>query len=361
VVFGQDVSDGIVIDLASLSHDQGFVIDSGAGSGIDIYHAMTIGDINGDNAADILVGYEYDDAEYAGVIFGGGSVSGTVIDISDLSAENGFDISYTGRIDFAAPLGNIDNDADGTDDFAIIVVDDESYILFGSEDIGTQPIDLSSPLPPDEGFAVENGDLDIYSIVSAGDINGDEIDDFIIGASYYDAVYYDTVDLAFVMFGGDHISSGIDLTSFDPSQGFLIESEIGFESVSSAGDINGDNYDDILLHTEAGTGYVLFGGENTENIDIDECSFESGEGFMIVPSELYVESMVSAGDVNNDGYDDLLLAFDDGEPASSYNWFPEGPWNVETETPVILFGGEHIGEFGIHDITALLPFVELPS
>jgi len=154
------------------------------------------------------------------------------------------------------------------------------------------------------------------SVASAGDINGDGFDDLILGVGYasVDGVY--GVGQSFVVFGTDQaISESIDLASLDGNNGFKIN---GFESitftgrnVSTAGDFNGDGFDDVIL-AAAGNGgiggaFILFGRAEFE-ATVELSDFDRSQGFRIGGGADYDGFDVSgAGDVNGDGLDDVVL------------------------------------------------------
>jgi len=88
-------------------------------------------------------------------------------------------------------------------------------------------------------------------VSSAGDINGDGFDDILIGARDADPNGNLTGE-SYVIFGSSEgFGSNLDLSSLNGTDGFVINGRAsGFSSggsVSSAGDINGDGFDDILI------------------------------------------------------------------------------------------------------------------
>lgn len=142
------------------------------------------------------------------------------------------------------------------------------------------------------------------SVASAGDVNSDGFYDVIIGANLYDNGQTDEGKV-FVYYGS---SAGLPLLTswtFETDQAF---SYLGL-SVCSAGDVNNDGYDDIITaaqyidngQTDEGRTYVFFGSKEGLSLTPDWMT-ESDQAFA-----LYGYSVWKAGDVNGDGFDDVLV------------------------------------------------------
>lgn len=144
-----------------------------------------------------------------------------------------------------------------------------------------------------EGFRDHFG----FSVSSAGDVNNDGFDDVIIGADW-SSYTYDYAGRAYVFSGKD----GDTLYVFD---GHASAIGLGY-SVASAGDLDGDNFDDIIisapfegntLGNPGGSVYVISGksGDTLYNWSGDQTY--STFGF----------SVAANGDVNNDGTNDIII------------------------------------------------------
>jgi hypothetical protein len=132
------------------------------------------------------------------------------------------------------------------------------------------------------------------NIAAAGDVNADGRDDFLIGVS----------GRAYLILGKDSGWSGvINLSTADAS---FYATDV--YKLSAAGDVNHDDFDDILIGADnAGMTYLVFGKSsgwamNTYLPSAADASFhETNTG-----DHLGI-AVASAGDVNNDGFDDILI------------------------------------------------------
>ncbi|HEV2817288.1 MAG TPA: Ig-like domain-containing protein, partial [Allosphingosinicella sp.] len=182
-------------------------------------------------------------------------------------------------------------------------------------------LDLSSL--GDFGFVLRGqnpGDEAGISVASAGDINNDGFDDFIIGARNAGS---NEQGVAYVVFGkAAAFGTTFLFPTLAPPDGFLIEGEANNDdagnSVASAGDVNNDGYDDIIIGAERngvgdpGAAYVIFGKASGFG-SISLASLAIADGYKITgASGFFGHSVASAGDINNDGYDDIIIGESQG-------------------------------------------------
>ncbi|MBU7587266.1 MAG: FG-GAP repeat protein, partial [Nostoc sp. TH1S01] len=237
-----------------------------------------------------------------------------------------------------------DINGDGIDDLIIGAISaefsaGESYVVFGSRNGFGASFNLSS-LDGSNGFVI-NGidefDFSGRSVSGAGDINGDGIDDLIIGASGADSNGQSDAGESYVVFGSRNgFEASFNLSSLDGSNGFVINGIDEFDdsgiSVSNAGDINGDGIDDLIIgafhadpngQSDAGESYVVFGSRNGFGASLNLSSLDGSNGFVINGIDEFDNSGFSvsnAGDINGDGIDDLII----GTNISNFYGFEAG-------------------------------------
>ncbi|MBI1406162.1 MAG: hypothetical protein GC145_08565 [Caulobacter sp.] len=160
-----------------------------------------------------------------------------------------------------------------------------------------------------------------FSVSSAGDINGDGIDDLIIAAPATRVNGMDYAGASYVVFGkAGGLGASFDLNTLDGANGFRLEGAAAYEqsnkSVATAGDVNGDGYDDLIVGSPYGAGseggaYIIFGKATAFLPTFALSSLDGTDGFQVngvSASSRAGWSVSSAGDVNGDGFGDVIIA-----------------------------------------------------
>jgi hypothetical protein len=193
-----------------------------------------------------------------------------------------------------------------------------SYVIFGSRSPFPASFNLTQ-VNGINGFTIPGvaavGHLG-GSVSSAGDINGDNITDLVLGANGANA----NLGASYVIFGSvSPFPASFNLTQLNGSNGFTIPGVAAYgylgSSVSSAGDINGDNVTDLVLgapsvNTTLGASYVIFGSRSPFPASFNLTQLNGTNGFTIpgVVASGYLGRPVStAGDINGDNITDLVL------------------------------------------------------
>ena len=354
VVFGKASGFGASLDLSTLDGTTGFRLD---GVDADDFAGFSVsgGDVNGDGFSDILIGAPTADADgksNAGesyVVFGKASGFAASINLSGLDGNTGFRLDGADAGDQAgfaiSSAGDINKD--GFDDIlvgaATATVDGkanvgETYVVFGKATGFAASIDLSS-LNGTTGYRLDGSDaVDTAGKVvsSAGDVNGDGFADIIIGAELAEPAGVATREgEAYVVFGKASGFADIDLSSLNGTTGFRIDGISDYDnaggSVSSAGDFNGDGFSDILVAARnadpdgkaaAGEVYLLFGKSSGFSANINLGDINGADGFRvdgIDAGDTLGFEVNAAGDVNGDGFDDIIIGGHNADADSKSN------------------------------------------
>jgi hypothetical protein len=145
-----------------------------------------------------------------------------------------------------------------------------------------------------------NADFFGTSVAWVGDVNGDGYDDLLIGAFRYPEI--GSVGKAYLYFGGPAIDLVADLVISPPAGG---SGWFGV-SVASAGDFNGDGHPDFIIGAQnsgyEGKAFIYYGGPS-----LDATPDVSLIGESIGSITAFGASVSSAGDVNDDGFDDVIV------------------------------------------------------
>lgn len=270
------------------------------------FSAAAAGDVNGDGYADLMIGAPNYDMTYTDegrvfIFFGSDSGFSNLPDWTSNGGTANANFGYA-----VSSAGDMNND--GYDD---IIIGSPDYVegdslggkisIYEGNNAGVSPF-------ANESFKTFQTTSRLgCSVASAGDLNDDGFDDAICGAENYS--YGSTGEGAvFVLYGWSSGTIYLGLLEVD-------KADVSFgSSVSSAGDVNGDGYDDILVgaknytnsQNEEGAAFVFLGSSSFINGNSPSWSYFSGS-----ENSHFGSAVASAGDVNNDGYPDIIVGAPD--------------------------------------------------
>lgn len=319
IIFGGQYQKGNEVNFSKADASIiGSTNHGGLGSCVDI-----IRDINGDGYDDLVLG-ESGNSEYeskAGIIhiFFGGENSfskNASISSSDVKIICRDDYSYLG--DYLSSAGDVNGDGLGDLLFRKGRSNDEIYLLFGHSDEWNSTIELD-----DIDIKIlkeENGPSFSFSteiIGSLGDLNLDGMDEFYISAG---SSYGGKLGKVYVFFGRDEgWKNEINLAEADfcflEEEGISGSDNIGYDVES--GDLNGDGLKDIVVgapyfsigdsYNWHGKVYIMFGNDSLWKGNISLA--DSNASFYGQQKSVRAGTSVEIpGDMNGDGFDDLIIS-----------------------------------------------------
>ena len=346
IIFGKsDPLDTTAVNLSNISQGiGGFALLGETGGNATGNSVSDAGDVNGDGLADLIIGApntaigSASGAGKAYVVYG--TTNPSSINLTAVAAGiGGFAINGEFALDNSGASVRGAGDVNG-DGFADVIVgarfndsngrsnNGKSYVVFGGPNVST--INLSSVAAGGGGgFALvglNSNDRSGTSVSNAGDVNGDGLADVIVSSPGASANGITSSGKAYVIFGRTE-SGVVNLSSIEAGNGgFVINgaaaNDYAGDTVRSAGDINGDGFDDLVVGApradqiignqilgNLGKAFIVFGKTDTAQVNLSSVVAGNG-GFSLtgeVPGDYMGRSVRVAGDVNGDGFDDLVV------------------------------------------------------
>jgi hypothetical protein len=192
----------------------------------------------------------------------------------------------------------------GADRYLDTVVPGEVYVYHGSA------AGLASPPSANRVLSGPHaGDLFGYPVANAGDTNMDGYEDVIVGAAYYTSGQFQ--EGRFSVYRGS--ATGLSAAPIWSAESNDAGALLGY-AVSGAGDVNMDGYDDVIVgaayanngQTDEGRAWVYLGSGSND----PSTAFTTGASWQIEGNENFAYlgiSVAGVGDVNMDGYDDVVV------------------------------------------------------
>ncbi len=269
------------------------------------------GDVNGDNLADLVIATNQGSVR---IVYGPatGDVNG-VIDTSIQGGVGGFGIGGS----FSRAGGGGDMNGDGLNDM-VAASDTSVHVVFGRAE-GFPSTVTPESLNGVNGFEVRSG---ANSVAIVPDVNGDGFDDLVIGKGSRDTPTVRDGGRVIVVFGRrDGFPASMHPFNLHGDNGLVLYGEettglLGL-NVDTAGDFNNDGIADIALGApdeepdgleRAGRVYVVPGRSSWPAVS-DPSTLSASDGLILEADRRIADlgrSVRSAGDVNADGFSDLI-------------------------------------------------------
>lgn len=283
----------------------------------------------------LAAGYQYQ-FDLRGVSSAGGTLTDPALELFDSAG-----MSFVSAVDYYDDISDRNTDsrlffkpqAAGTYFIAAEgAVDTIGTFILSATTLTVAPaVELATVTTGNGGFIVNGSaasEQAAFSLAAAGDVNGDGLADFIIGAPGADPAARTDAGRSYIVFGKNS-GTAVDLATVAAgSGGFVINGRLAGESsgssVSAAGDVNGDGLADLIVagpnggttaSGPAGHAYIVYGKTTTSAVDLATVATGSG-GYVINRAATFdvITSVSGAGDINGDGFGDVVIGVTSSDP-----------------------------------------------